>query len=416
MPDDQGQQPDRQGVAAQHERGPAGVAEAVGAGQRRRSRRPRRRSPPAAAATRRAWPDLSLRSCVASRYIPTVAPRYTQPVAPPDERSADVRAGQRARRDELAEAATDYVLEHGLIGLSLRPLAAALGTSDRMLLYHFGARTTWWPRCCGSPTTARWPRSGRCRPRRRARRGARALGGDDLARLDAASGCTSRQPRSACSAGSPTPASSARPTRCGWRPSPTTWSPPACRADGRAGATAAARRRLQGFLLDLPFDRGRRGLSEQAVRDLADAVGCDRRVAERGSGQREVVVRDRGRAARRATQPGQAPLPLLGRRPGRLEPAAVHRAVAVAQHAEQPAAALPVGALVGLAAPRAARRTPGSRPPARRTGPPPGSRRSAGRRPCRPGRRAPSSPTAQRGRGRPVVGQQGGGEVALGAG
>ena len=41
------------------------------------------------------------------------------------------------RRDELAEAATDYAVEHGLIGLSLRPLAGALGTSDRMLLYHF---------------------------------------------------------------------------------------------------------------------------------------------------------------------------------------------------------------------------------------------------------------------------------------
>jgi AcrR family transcriptional regulator len=41
------------------------------------------------------------------------------------------------RRTALAEAATDHVLEHGLIGLSLRPLAAALGTSDRMLLYHF---------------------------------------------------------------------------------------------------------------------------------------------------------------------------------------------------------------------------------------------------------------------------------------
>ena len=41
------------------------------------------------------------------------------------------------RRDEVAEAATDYVLEHGLVGLSLRPLAADLGTSDRMLLYHF---------------------------------------------------------------------------------------------------------------------------------------------------------------------------------------------------------------------------------------------------------------------------------------
>ena len=41
------------------------------------------------------------------------------------------------RRDELAQAATDYALEHGLIGLSLRPLAEAIGTSDRMLLYHF---------------------------------------------------------------------------------------------------------------------------------------------------------------------------------------------------------------------------------------------------------------------------------------
>ena len=41
------------------------------------------------------------------------------------------------RRHDLAEAATDYVLEHGLLDLSLRPLAAALGTSDRMLLYHF---------------------------------------------------------------------------------------------------------------------------------------------------------------------------------------------------------------------------------------------------------------------------------------
>ena len=44
------------------------------------------------------------------------------------------------RRDELAEQATDYVLEHGLIGLSLRPLASALGTSDRMLIYHFGGK------------------------------------------------------------------------------------------------------------------------------------------------------------------------------------------------------------------------------------------------------------------------------------
>jgi AcrR family transcriptional regulator len=44
------------------------------------------------------------------------------------------------KRDELTEAATDYALAHGLIGLSLRPLAAELGTSDRMLIYHFGSK------------------------------------------------------------------------------------------------------------------------------------------------------------------------------------------------------------------------------------------------------------------------------------
>jgi AcrR family transcriptional regulator len=44
------------------------------------------------------------------------------------------------RRDEIAQQATDYALEHGLLGLSLRPLAADLGTSDRMLLYHFAGK------------------------------------------------------------------------------------------------------------------------------------------------------------------------------------------------------------------------------------------------------------------------------------
>lgn len=45
-----------------------------------------------------------------------------------------------SRRQELLQAATDQVLETGLIGLTLRPLAAAIGTSDRMLIYHFGSR------------------------------------------------------------------------------------------------------------------------------------------------------------------------------------------------------------------------------------------------------------------------------------
>ena len=47
---------------------------------------------------------------------------------------------ESSRRDEVAQAATDYVLEHGLVGLSLRPMAAELGTSDRMLLYHFESK------------------------------------------------------------------------------------------------------------------------------------------------------------------------------------------------------------------------------------------------------------------------------------
>ncbi|WP_232666215.1 TetR/AcrR family transcriptional regulator [Pseudonocardia sp. TRM90224] len=46
------------------------------------------------------------------------------------------------RRAALTEGALAYVLEHGLIGLSLRPLAAALGTSDRMLIYHFANKET----------------------------------------------------------------------------------------------------------------------------------------------------------------------------------------------------------------------------------------------------------------------------------
>ena len=40
----------------------------------------------------------------------------------------------------LLDQVTDHVLQHGLIGLTLRPLAAAVGTSDRMLIYHFGSR------------------------------------------------------------------------------------------------------------------------------------------------------------------------------------------------------------------------------------------------------------------------------------
>ncbi|WP_296421152.1 TetR/AcrR family transcriptional regulator [Pseudooctadecabacter sp.] len=42
------------------------------------------------------------------------------------------------KTDNWLGAMADHVLEHGLNTASLRPLAKAAGTSDRMLIYHFG--------------------------------------------------------------------------------------------------------------------------------------------------------------------------------------------------------------------------------------------------------------------------------------
>lgn len=44
-------------------------------------------------------------------------------------------------RDDLLARAISHVAEHGLSDRSLRELAAGIGTSHRMLLYHFGDRT-----------------------------------------------------------------------------------------------------------------------------------------------------------------------------------------------------------------------------------------------------------------------------------
>ncbi|NDZ96911.1 TetR/AcrR family transcriptional regulator [Streptomyces sp. SID6673] len=45
-----------------------------------------------------------------------------------------------ARESELLEAAYEYVLRHGLTDFSLRPLAAAIGSSPRVLLYLFESK------------------------------------------------------------------------------------------------------------------------------------------------------------------------------------------------------------------------------------------------------------------------------------
>jgi len=44
------------------------------------------------------------------------------------------------RQIELLERAYAYALRHGLAGLSLRPLAAAIGSSPRVLLFLFGSK------------------------------------------------------------------------------------------------------------------------------------------------------------------------------------------------------------------------------------------------------------------------------------
>jgi len=43
-------------------------------------------------------------------------------------------------RQKLLDAAIDHITDHGFAEMSLRGLATAIGTSHRMLLYHFGSR------------------------------------------------------------------------------------------------------------------------------------------------------------------------------------------------------------------------------------------------------------------------------------
>ncbi|HEY2673000.1 MAG TPA: TetR/AcrR family transcriptional regulator [Rugosimonospora sp.] len=49
-------------------------------------------------------------------------------------------AQEDSARDRLLAATIDHVAEHGMADVSLRSLAAAIGTSHRMLIYHFGSK------------------------------------------------------------------------------------------------------------------------------------------------------------------------------------------------------------------------------------------------------------------------------------
>src|SRR5262245_35003627 len=64
-------------------------------------------------------------------YSPSVA-RSPQP----DSADAPVNDS----KERLLRATIDYVADHGLTDRSLRQIAAAIGTSHRMLVYHFGSK------------------------------------------------------------------------------------------------------------------------------------------------------------------------------------------------------------------------------------------------------------------------------------
>ncbi|MEZ5140174.1 MAG: hypothetical protein R2711_15805 [Acidimicrobiales bacterium] len=79
---------------------------------------------------------------------------------------AEVTPRTSTARRELLDRVLAHVAEQGLSDRSLRDLATAVGTSHRMLLYHFGSRGP----------GGRHRRGGGGRPARRARR-ARRPGG-----------------------------------------------------------------------------------------------------------------------------------------------------------------------------------------------------------------------------------------------
>lgn len=60
--------------------------------------------------------------------------------APAADGSPGTPDASSARQDELLELAYRYVLAHGLADMSLRPLAKAIGSSPRVLLFLFGSK------------------------------------------------------------------------------------------------------------------------------------------------------------------------------------------------------------------------------------------------------------------------------------
>ena len=227
------------------------------------------------------------------------------------------------------------------------------------------ARTTWSRPCSGSPTTAR-SREVRALPagaRRASARCSTCGRRSTSPRLDrcqrmyveaAALGLLGREPYVARAC--------ARPTSV-WIDAVADYlvASGVPRDRARRGRSALLDAAMMGFLLDLPLDAG----------DPAQDAGGARTSPTRwrrspGRDRRVRAARRRPRRAR-TTSPSSTSHRRHRSRCSGVGHTASSRlrctgSVAVAQHRQQPAAALPVGAGVGLRPPRPARRTPGSRP------------------------------------------------------
>src|SRR3954466_15316196 len=85
------------------------------------------------------WRAMADGSCVREGGVPTgtCTTWYACALASPAMPGAE---NGTSARERLLAAAMQHVAEHGVGNLSLRGLAAALGTSHRMLSYHFGSR------------------------------------------------------------------------------------------------------------------------------------------------------------------------------------------------------------------------------------------------------------------------------------
>ena len=123
-----------------------------------------------------------------------------------------------------------------------------------------GPRTSWWPRCCGRPTSGPPPTSGRWSPPPTCTRAVHDLwarDADPAARPVQPALRRGRSPR-VCSARSRTRPWCARPTTTGPRRWSTTWCAPGYAGRWPGAPSSIIDAAFMGFQLDLPLDVGTR--------------------------------------------------------------------------------------------------------------------------------------------------------------